>query len=65
MKGVKQSNILVSLVDAFGRTVWAEEKDVQENALEAEIVTPGLAAGMYWLKANIGEQSLMKKVIIR
>lgn len=65
MKGVKQSKVLVSLVDAFGRTVWAEEKDVLDNELSTEIATPGLAAGMYWLKANLGEQSLMKKVIIR
>jgi hypothetical protein len=65
MKGVKQSRVLISLIDAYGRTVLAEEKDVLDNELETEIATPGLAAGMYWLKANVGGQSLMKKVIIR
>ncbi len=65
LKGVKQSRVPVAVVDAFGRTVWSEEKEVQDNAVETEITLPGLAAGMYWFKADVGGNSLIRKVIIR
>jgi len=63
--GVKQSRVQVSLVDAFGRTVWFEEKVVQDNTISTEITLSGLAAGMYWLKADIGRKQLIRKVMIR
>lgn len=65
MKGVKQANVQFSIMDAFGRIVWSEEKQVQDNGIETEIALPGLAAGMYWIKAEIGKQPIIRKLIIR
>lgn len=66
MEGVKVPHVEVTIVDAVGKSVWAEVLTTSEGLrVSTDLHFPKLASGIYWLRVPIKDQMIMRKMIIR
>ena len=62
--GISNSNLKVQVIDQLGRIVWTKNYDDNSQNIKKEIDLSSLPKGAYFIKADLGEASETKKLII-
>lgn len=58
------SNLTVTVIDQLGRIVWVNNYDDNSKSISKEIDLGSLPKGTYFIKADFGDSSEMKKLIL-
>lgn len=64
VSGKSNENLRVSVIDQLGRVVWTGNYDDNSKSISKEIDLSSLPKGAYFIKADFGNSSEMKKLIL-
>ncbi len=64
LSGLVASNLRVHVIDQLGRVVWTQSYDDNSKSVKKEIDLSALPKGTYFIKADFGDSSEMRKLIL-
>ena len=62
--GNSTENLTLTVIDQLGKVVWTEKYEDHSRSISKDIDLSMLPKGAYFIKANFGDSSDMKKLII-
>ena len=64
IEGLVNSNLMVTVIDQLGRVVWTANYDDNSKHINKDLDLGSLPKGAYFIKADFGNSTEMKKLII-